>query len=144
MDFQNLFEKSKLSFDDFLTTLKPEEKSEIVAWLTRAEQIRHDANLSAGQKRSQMNELPTSQVVLKFFQLVLNRLAGDSQLARLVLKGATGGASLFLTKRYIKAVSLALVGVQLGLPFVLTSEKFGGLIEYLKARLMNESNLNLN
>lgn len=132
-----------MDFQNFFKSLKPEEKSEIIDWINKAESIREDQNLSAGQKRSKMSDLPTSQVVLQFFQLFLNHLSGDSHLVRLLLKGASGGVSAFMAARYVKAVSLALVGVQLGLPFVLTSEKFGGLLEYLKARLIHEPNVNL-
>lgn len=131
-----------MDFQNFFKSLKPEEKSEIIDWLNKAENIRNDQTLSAGQKRSKMSDLPTSQVVLQFFQLVLNHLSGDSHIARLILKGATGGASAFVAARYVKVVSLALVGVQLGLPFVLTSEKFGGLLEFLKARLIDEAIVN--
>lgn len=138
MDFQTFLAKSKTSLDAFLVNIKPEEKSEILQWLTKAEDIRNDSTLTEGQKRSKIGQLNTNQVILKFFKSVLDQIAEKSSISKLIVEGAAGGATALLAARYVKAVSVALIGVQLALPYLLTAEKFGELLNYLKARLQSE------
>ena len=139
MDFQVLFDKSKSSFDEFLQKLKPEEKSEILKWLTGAEAIRSDTTLIDGQKRSKISDLNTNQIILKFFKALLDQIAEKSSISKLLVESAAGGGVALLAARYVKPVSVALVGVQLALPYILTADKFGELLNYLKTRLETES-----
>lgn len=144
VDLKSFFTHQADPLKTLIHHLTDQEKVELGKWLDNIDTIKNDSAMSSSDKAKKLNELPTSDMILLFFQkfldLILSKIPFDN---KDIIK--TGLATLGLlvsakNPRLAGISSIALIAFRTALPRMVLSEQFNKISDFLKAELKAEKN----